>query len=300
MGDLSFITDPSKWKDITPDMYDEINAQIEQTFAEGCHGNCESCSSDCDSRQESNQLPRFAKRMYAVNGGKGGAGKSTVTVLLASALAKRGLKVGVLDCDVYTAAIPHMMGITGPVHRAKGGGPLPCVTASGIQVMSVDLILDKPMDPILWPGVDAFNIVNYLYTSTEWGDLDVMLLDMPSGCGDIPLDLYTTFPVDGTVAVTNPGTLAVEAVQRCINLCMMLMSPTIAYVENKSFAPETVSADAYVLPKGCTEVALPLSGDITALGDDGTLESFSCPELEPIVERIATAVKLTPAKKEHK
>lgn len=166
--------------------------------------------------------------------------------------------------------------------------------------MSVDLILEKPMDPILWPGVDAFNIVNYLYTSTEWGELDVMLLDMPSGCGDIPLDLYTTFPVDGTIAVTNPGTLAVEAVQRCINLCMMLMSPTIAYVENKSFAPETVSAEAYVLPKGCTEVALPLSGDITALGDDGTLETFSCPELEPIVERIATAVKLTAAKKQNK
>ena len=300
MSDLSFITDPSKWKDITPEMYDEINAQIEQTFEEGCHGNCESCSSDCDSRKESAQLPKFAKRMYAVNGGKGGAGKSTVTVLLAAALAKRGLKVGVLDCDIYTATIPHLMGLTGPVHRAKGGGPLPCVTPSGIEVMSVDLILDKPMDPILWPGVDAFNILNYLYTSTEWGELDVMLLDMPSGCGDIPLDLYTTFPVDGTIAVTNPGTLSVEAVQRCINLCMMLMSPTIAYVENKSFAPEPVSAESYVLPHGCTNVALPLSGDLTAMGDDGTLEHCPCPELDPVVERIATAVKLTAAKKEKK
>ena len=103
MSDLSFITDPSKWKDITPDMYDEINAQIEQTFEEGCHGNCESCSSDCDHR-ESAQLPKFAKRMYAVNGGKGGAGKSSVTVLLAGELARRGLKVGVLDCDIYTGA----------------------------------------------------------------------------------------------------------------------------------------------------------------------------------------------------
>ena len=76
MSDLSFITDPSRWKDITPEMYDEINAQIEQTCAEGCHGNCESCESDCDHREgsKSNQLPRFAKRLYAVNGGKGGAG----------------------------------------------------------------------------------------------------------------------------------------------------------------------------------------------------------------------------------
>ena len=155
MSDLSFITDPSKWKDITP----EINAQIEQTFEEGCHGNCESCSSDCDHR-ESAQLPKFAKRMYAVNGGKGGAGKSSVTVLLAGELARRGLKVGVLDCDIYTAVIPHMLHISGPVHRGEGGNPLPVKTGSGIEVMSVDLILDKPMDPVLWPGVDAFNILN--------------------------------------------------------------------------------------------------------------------------------------------
>ena len=298
MSDLSFITDPSKWKDITPDMYDEINAQIEQTFEEGCHGDCSSCQSDCDHR-ESAQLPKFAKRMYAVNGGKGGAGKSSVTVLLAGELARRGLKVGVLDCDIYTAVIPHMMGLQGPVHRGEGGAPIPCKTESGIEVMSIDLILDKPMDPVLWPGVDAFNILNYLYTSTAWGDLDVMLLDMPSGCGDIPLNLYTTFPVDGTIAVTNPGALSVEAVQRCINLCMMLMSPTVAYVENKSFTDHPVSQDAYVLPHGCVTVSVPLSGDITALGEDGALEGLDCPELKPVADVIVTAVQVS-ARKEKK
>ena len=91
---------------------------------EGCHGNCESCSSDCDHR-ESAQLPKFAKRMYAVNGGKGGAGKSSVTVLLAGELTRRGLKVGVLDCDIYTAVIPHMLHHSGPVHRGEGGTPRP-------------------------------------------------------------------------------------------------------------------------------------------------------------------------------
>lgn len=298
MSDLSFITDPSRWKDITPEMYDEINAQIEQTFAEGCHGNCESCESDCDHREgsKSNQLPRFAKRLYAVNGGKGGAGKSTVTVLLAGELARRGLKVGVLDCDIYTAMIPQLMGLSGPIHRGKDGKPLPVVTGSGIEVMSIDFILDKPMDPVLWPGVDAFNLINYLYAETQWGELDVMLLDMPSGCGDIPLNLYTSFPLNGAIAVTNPGSLAVEAVQRCINLGMMLMMPTIAYIENKSFVPQPVSAEAYVLPHGCITAAVPLSGDIAALGEDGTLADFVCPELRPVADTVATAVRLAAKK----
>ena len=166
--------------------------------------------------------------------------------------------------------------------------------------MSVDLILDKPMDPVLWPGVDAFNILNYLYTSTAWGELDVMLLDMPSGCGDIPLNLYTTFPVDGTIAVTNPGTLSVEAVQRCINLCMMLMSPTVAYVENKSFTDKPVSSEAYVLPRGCVTVSVPLSGEITALGEEGTLENLECPELKPVADLIATAVQVSAQKQQKK
>lgn len=297
MSDLSFITDPSRWRDITPEMYDEINDQIERTFAEGCHGNCESCESDCDSRQSSSQLPKFAKRVYVVNGGKGGAGKSSITVLLAAALTRQGMKVGILDCDIYTATIPHLLSMEGPVMRAEGGGPKPHVSQTGIEVMSVDLILDKQMDPVLWPGVDAFQILNYLYTSTAWGDLDVMLLDMPSGCGDIPLNLYTSFPVDGAIAVTVPGSLSVEAVQRCINLGMMLMMPTVAYVENKSFAPEPVSAQAYELPRGCVTTAVPLSGDIAALGDEGALETLECPELDNIVSALVRAVKLTPKKK---
>ncbi len=297
MSDLSFITDPSRWRDITPEMYDEINAQIEQTFAEGCHGNCSSCDSDCDHREGSDHLPKFAKRIYAVNGGRGGAGKSSITVLLAAALQRKGLKVGILDCDIYTATIPHMLGLEGPVVRGENGGPKPHVTGTGIEVMSVDLILDKPMDPVLWPGVDAYNVLNYLYNSTAWGELDVMLLDMPSGCGDIPLNFYTTVPLDGAIAVTTPGSLSVEAVQRCINLGMMLMMPTIGYVENKSFVPEPVSADAYELPRGCVTVAVPLSGDIAALGDEGALDTLECPELDKLAEVVVSAVKLAPKKK---
>lgn len=297
MSDLSFITDPSRWKDITPDMYDEINAQIEQTFSEGCHGNCSSCDSDCDHREDSDHLPKFAKRVYAVNGSRGGTGKSSITVLLAAALQRKGLKVGILDCDMYTASIPHLLGLEGPVVRGANGGPKPHVTGTGIEVMSVDLILDKPMDPVIWPGVDAYNVLNYLYTSTDWSELDVMLLDMPSGCGDIPLNFYTTVPLDGAIAVTTPGSLSVEAVQRCINLGMMLMMPTIAYVENKSFAPEPISAEAYELPRGCVTVAVPLSGEIAALGDEGALDQLECPELDSVCEAVAAAVRLTPKKK---
>ena len=292
MSDFSFITDPSRWREITPEMYDEINDQIERTFAEGCHGNCEACDSDCDQRR-TNELPRFAKRMYAVNGSRGGAGKSSITVLLAGALTRMGLKVGILDCDIYTATIPHLTGLDGLVHQTKEQKLIPAKTASGIEVMSMDLTRVERMEPVLYTGLDAYKLTDFFYQSTVWGELDVMLVDMPSGCGDIPLNLYTTLPLNGAIAVTNPGSLSVEAVQRNINLGMMLMTPTVAYVENKSFAPEPISAEAYVLPRGCITVAVPLSGDIAALGDEGTLEELECPELQPVVDLIAAAVRVS-------
>ncbi len=298
MSDLGFITDPSKWKDITPDMYDEINAQIDQTFEEGCHGDCSSCQSDCDSRENGGQkLPVFAKRMYAVTGGKGGTGKSSVCVMLAAELNRRGLKVGILDCDIYNSSIPQLMGLKGPIQRGEEDKMVPVTSPEGILVNSINLIVDDRNEAIIWPGVDAFNIVAYLYTDTLWGELDVLLLDMPSGAGDIPLNLYTTFPVDGTVIVTGPGELAVAPTQRCINLCAMLMSPPIAYVESKGFTEEPVSDGLYVLPKGCVTVSMPLCADVTALGDDGQLQKIDSLPLLPVVERIEKAAQMTKKRK---
>ena len=284
MSDKHFITDPSSWKDITPDMYDEINAQIEETFDEGCHSQCSSCESGCDDK-----LPVYAKRMYAVTGGKGGTGKSCVTVLLAAALARKGLRVGVLDCDLPGSTIPQLMGlhdrVMGEEQRMK-----PVITPDGLEVISMNLIAADRAEPILWAGIDTSNVVNYLYTGTDWGELDVMLLDMPSGAGDVPLNLYTSFPVDGTIIVTEPGSLPFVPTQRTINLCSMLMSKPVAYIENRALSTAPVSADQYTLPAGCLKTALPLDAELAAKAEEGDLTSYDAPALDAVVALIQKAV----------
>lgn len=284
MSDKNFITDPNSWKDITPDMYDEINAQIEQTFDEGCHGQCSSCESGCDDK-----LPVFAKKLYTVTGGKGGTGKSTVTVLLACALARKGLRVGVLDCDLPGSTIPQLMGLNDRV-MSENEIMSPVVTPEGLEVISMNLIAADRAEPVLWAGIDTFNVVNYLYTGTNWGQLDVMLLDMPSGAADVPLNLYTSFPVDGSIIVTEPGSIPYVPTQRTIHLCSMLMNKPVAYIENRSMTGAPVSAGQYELPPACLKVALPLDPELTAKAEEGDVQSYSAPSLDPVVELIARAV----------
>lgn len=283
MSGKNFITDPSSWKDITPDMYDEINAQIEETFDEGCHGQCSSCESGCDDK-----LPVFAKKLYTITGGKGGTGKSTVTVLLAYALTRKGLRVGVLDCDLPGSTIPQLMGLHDRV-MSENEVMSPVVTPEGIEVISMNLIAADRSEPVLWAGIDTFNVVNYLYTGTRWGELDVMLLDMPSGAADVPLNLYTAFPVDGSIIVTEPGSLSWVATQRTIHLCSMLMNKPVAYIENKGESAVPVSADQYELPPACLKAALPLDPALRVKAEAGSLADWDAPALAPVVELIAHA-----------
>lgn len=275
-------------EDITPEMYDQLNAEIERTFEEGCHGDCGSCASGCESNP--NVLPKFAKRLFAVTGGKGGTGKSTLTVLLAHALTRRGLKVGILDADISGSSIPQLLGVTGPV-VSQEDKMKPVVTKEGMEVMAFNLIAQDLTEPVIWPGADTANVVSYLYTGTAWSELDVLLMDMPAGAGDVPLNIYTTLPVDGVVLVAEPGTVGVPAVARCAALCAMLMSPPVAFVENKALSAVPVSADRYDLPVGCMKLAVPLSADIAAACDEGELGKVAAPELEPLAAMMVAAVK---------
>ncbi len=285
---MSYVTDPSKWKDITPEMYDQINDEIERTFSEGCHGNCSSCESGCE---EKNRLPVFAKRMYIVTSGKGGTGKSTVTVMLACQLARQGLRVGILDCDLSASTIPQMMGLIGrQVTSAPDNKMNPVITQQGIKVMSFNLIEADRSAPVLWPSGDQYNVVSYMYSGTLWGDLDVMLVDMPSNGGDVHLNLFTEFPLSGTIIVTNPGNLAVGPVQRCISMCRSLMAAPIALIENKTFDIVPTWQSMYDLSPLCQFVALPLEAEITAAGDEGTMVELDAAPLAPLVAYIQRQV----------
>lgn len=280
-----------KFDEITPDMYEQLNKEIEQVFDEGCHGQCASCKSGCSEPR----YPRYAKVLYAVTGGKGGTGKSVICALLAVALARRGYRVGILDADLPGSTQPQLFGASGPIRKAQRGEKsvlepqtIPC----GIGILSYNLIEPDLSQPVLMPGVDQFNVVSYFYTDGAWDGYDIILIDMPSGAGDVPLNLYSSLPVNGVVIVSEPSELAVVATQRCINLCNMLMSPPVAFVENKSITAECVSDALYSgLPEGCVCAALSLSPEVSVASCDGTIDRLEVPELEIVAERLLLPLK---------
>jgi Mrp family chromosome partitioning ATPase len=252
--------DPKNFDKITPDMFDELNAQIEGIWEGGCHGDCASCDSDCNK----NAYPKFAKLLLAVTSGKGGTGKSTVTALLARNLAGRGLKVAVLDADLAGATMSLLLGAHGPVTGAEGKID-PAQVSDHLKLLSYDLINDDPTDPVLWPGADIFHMVDHLYLNGSWGtDNDVFLIDMPAGAGDVPINLFTAFPVDGTVIVGEPSELAVAPLQRCVAMTRMFLSAPVAYVENKSLDGGAHLAPRLDLGAKCVNFALPLSPELAA------------------------------------
>ncbi len=255
--------DPANFDKITPDMYDDLNQQIEDIWEDGCHGDCGSCESDCNN----NAYPKFAKLLLAVTSGKGGTGKSTVTALLARNLAGRGLKVAVLDADLPGASMPLLLGAKGPV-TGSDGKVEPVQVTPNLKLLSYSLIADDSSEPVLWPGGDIYNVVNYLYTSGDWGeDNDVFLIDMPSGAGDVPLNLLTAFPMNGTIIVGEPSEVAVDPIRRCVAMTRMFLSAPVAYVENKSPDGGAHLAPRLDLGAKCVNFALPLSPELaTAQG----------------------------------
>ena len=282
-----------KLEDITPEMYDELNKEIEDAFEQGCHGQCASCKSGCAEPL----YPRYAKALYAVTGGKGGTGKSTVTAMLALALQRQGYKTGILDADLPGATQPQLFGAAGPVRSVQRKGKnavqpltLPC----GVGLLSYNLIEPDLTRPILMPGRDLSNVVSYLYTDGAWDGYDVILIDMPSGAGDVPLNLYSSLPVDGVVIVAEPGELAVVPTQRCVNLCGMLLSPPVAFVENKALTERCESDRLYTLPEDCVRAALPLSPEINLAGLTGTVDQLDTSDLNEVAARLARPVLHSP------
>ncbi len=282
-----------KLEDITPDMYEELNKEIEQYFDEGCHGNCASCKKDCSSPL----YPRYAKSLFAVTGGKGGTGKSTVTALLAAEIARRGFKVGVLDADIFCGVQPRLFGESRRLRYTEFNGEQilnPVQTKDGVKLISYDLIGDNgTAQPVLLPDSEASKLVSLFYTNGAWDGLDIILVDMPSGAGDVPMDLYSSLPVEGVIIVSEPGELGVMATQRCINLCSMLMSPPVAFIENKALDERCTSDGLYSLPgaEKCLRTWLPLSPEIAMLGNGYELSSVRAETLDPVVERLLAKCK---------
>ena len=204
-----------------------------------CNGNCSSCSSNCDSRKEAQDMRipcgPFSNigKVIGVVSGKGGVGKSLVTSLLASAMQRRGNACAVLDADITGPSIPRSFGIK---ERAKAdeSGLLPEVSKNGTKIMSVNLLLENEESPVVWRGPVISGVIQQFWKDVAWGDIDYMFVDMPPGTGDVSLTVFQNLPVDGIVIVTTPQDLVTMIVKKAYNMAKLMNIPVIGLVENMS------------------------------------------------------------------
>ena len=243
------------------------------------------------------------KQVIGVVSGKGGVGKSLVCGLLACDAARRGLKVGVLDADITGPSIPHMFGIDGT--RAKMAGALiaPAVAANGVKVMSVNLLVEHPDDPVIWRGPVIAGAVTQFWQDVAWGDLDVLFVDMPPGTGDVALTVFQSLPIQGVVIVTSPQDLVSMIVGKAVKMAQMMNVPALGVVENMSYlaCPDcgkriSVFGESHiddVAKKYGLEVLarLPINSEFAKLCDDGKVADIPATELDAkkLVDQAATA-----------
>ncbi len=208
-------------------------------MAENCSHDCASCGEDCPSREGASlkKQPHAMsdiKRVIAVVSGKGGVGKSMTCALLAAASQAKGNVTAVMDADITGPSIPKMFGVH---DRARGDefGIYPCVSQEGVQMMSMNLLLENEDDPVVWRGALISGTVLQFWTDVIWQGVDFMFVDMPPGTGDVPLTLFQSIPLDGIIVVTTPQDLVGMIVSKAINMAQMMNVPILGIVENMSY-----------------------------------------------------------------
>ncbi len=254
-----------------------------------CTHDCSTCGQSCSQRTEPESLLQkpheqsHIKKVIGVCSGKGGVGKSMVTSLLAVAMQRMGLKVGILDADITGPSIPREFGLK---QKAEGNdtGIFPVRTTTGIDVMSLNLLLPNDSDPVAWRGPVIAGAVTQFWTDVIWGDKDVLFIDMPPGTGDVMLTVCQSIPVDAAVLVSTPQELVGMIVEKSIKMVDMLNIPVIGLVENMSyvqcpdcgkkiavFGESHVDAIArqYGIPH---TAALPIDRKLAASADKGMIE----------------------------
>jgi len=209
------------------------------TENQACTHDCHTCGSDCSARTapkyaELNPLSKIRK-VIAVVSGKGGVGKSLVSSMLAVGVQRAGKHAAILDADITGASIPKVFGVTGRVF-GNDYGLIPVRTETGIQMMSVNLMLENETDPVIWRSPMITGVVKQFWSEVVWDDVDCLLIDMPPGTGDVPLTVFQSIPVDGIVIVTSPQDLVSMIVRKAVNMANMMQIPIIGLIENMSYA----------------------------------------------------------------
>ena len=251
-------------------------------MSENCTHDCSSCGVDCPSRQQPEDMHEAPhalsniKKVIGVVSGKGGVGKSMVTSLLAVALKRRNLGVGILDADITGPSIPKIFGLR---DKATGdeNGIYPVRTKTGIDVLSINLLLENETDPVVWRGPIIGGTVKQFWTDVIWHDEDVLFIDMPPGTGDVALTVFQTIKLDGLIIVTSPQELVSMIVEKAVNMAKLMDIPVLGLVENFS----------YILCPDCGK-QIPLFGESHV---EEVAEHFGLPILGklPLDPRLASA-----------
>ena len=273
----------------------------------GCSHDCSSCSENCSSRDSKSLLKKphelsDIKKIIAVVSGKGGVGKSMTCALMAAAAQNKGKVTAIMDADITGPSIPRMFGVT---ERAQGSenGILPVVSDGGIQVMSMNVLLENEAEPVVWRGSLISGTVMQFWKDVIWTGVDYMFIDMPPGTGDVPLTVFQSIPLDGIVIVTSPQDLVGMIVQKAVNMANMMNIPVLGIVENMSYikCPDCgrkisvfgeSGVDALALEYGIPNVAkIPIDSELTKAADTGNIENFQNNYLSDFFDKISKKLK---------
>lgn len=202
---------------------------------EGCpsQGKCGKSSETCGIQSNPDN---HIKNIITVMSGKGGVGKSTVTIMLAKAMAKKGLKVGIMDADITGPSIPRLLALSN--QHAFGNEKqqlIPVESKEGIKVMSLNFLVQSESDPVIWRGPVIGGVVKKFYTDVVWGDLDVLLIDMPPGTGDVALTIMQSIPVQGVVMVSTPQPMVSMIVEKACHMCEKMEVKVLGIIENMAY-----------------------------------------------------------------
>ena len=274
-------------------------------MSEQCTHDCSSCSSNCSSRKKESMLKAphkdaSVKKVIGIVSGKGGVGKSLTTSLLASFAYKQGLSVGIMDADITGPSIPKMFGVT---ERMSGdqNGINTVISPSGIQMVSMNLLLDEETAPVIWRGMVISGTVMQFWTDVIWKDVDMLFIDMPPGTGDVPLTVFQSIPLAGIVIVTTPQDLVKMVVEKAVNMANMMNVPVLGLVENMSYlsCPDCgkqievfghSKAKAIAAEYGIPSIArMPLDPEITKLADAGRIEDYDGAALQEVFAELQKA-----------
>jgi Mrp family chromosome partitioning ATPase len=268
---------------------------------ENCNHDCSSCGAACGERQAPPKAPlndqSSVNHVIAVVSGKGGVGKSLVTALMAVAARREGFATAVLDADITGPSIPKAFGIK---EHATGDREhlYPVLTKSGIEIMSMNLLLKNTTDPVVWRGPIISNTVTQFWSEVVWGDVEYMLVDMPPGTGDVPLTVFQSLPVDGIIVVASPQEQVGMIVEKSIGMAELMHVPVLALVENMSYyrCPDCGKPHEIFGPSRVASVAakyhidtfakLPIDPALAKAVDAGDIESTRVDELQPIVDML--------------